>query len=92
MSPHAPPLRGSLPPEGADPAWGGPAPDRCGPHAHSLRVARCPNAGKGPGEGLRVGLIRLGAARRRIAGRRAAGFAQRFTNCPRAVGCEQRRQ
>ena len=27
-SPHAPPLRGSLPPEGADPAWGGPAPDR----------------------------------------------------------------
>ncbi|WP_322318155.1 hypothetical protein [Hydrogenophaga sp.] len=28
MSPHAPPLSGSLPPEGADPAWGGPAPDR----------------------------------------------------------------
>jgi len=28
MSPHAPPLRGSLPPEGTDPAWGGPAPDR----------------------------------------------------------------
>ena len=27
-SPHAPPLRGSLPPEGADPPWGGPAPDR----------------------------------------------------------------
>jgi len=26
--PHAPPLRGSLPPEGADPAWGGPTPDR----------------------------------------------------------------
>jgi nitrite reductase (NADH) small subunit len=26
--PHAPPLRGSLPPGGADPAWGGPAPDR----------------------------------------------------------------
>jgi lactoylglutathione lyase len=25
MSPHAPPLRGSLPPEGADPAWGGAA-------------------------------------------------------------------
>jgi anthraniloyl-CoA monooxygenase len=24
----APPLHGSLPPEGADPAWGGPAPDR----------------------------------------------------------------
>ena len=23
--PHAPPLRGSLPPEGADPPWGGPA-------------------------------------------------------------------
>jgi FdhD protein len=29
--PHAPPLRGSLPPEGADPAWGGPAPDRAAP-------------------------------------------------------------
>ena len=28
QDPHAPPLRGSLPPEGADPAWGGPAPDR----------------------------------------------------------------
>ena len=26
--PHAPPLRGSLPPEGADAAWGGLAPDR----------------------------------------------------------------
>ena len=29
--PHAPPLRGSLPPTGADPAWGGPAPDRWSP-------------------------------------------------------------
>lgn len=28
MSPHAPPLRGSLPPTGADSARGGPAPDR----------------------------------------------------------------
>jgi superfamily I DNA/RNA helicase len=28
LYPHASPLRGSLPPEGADPAWGGPAPDR----------------------------------------------------------------
>ena len=33
MSPHAPPLRGSLPPKGADTAWGGPAPDRSPPHA-----------------------------------------------------------
>ncbi len=31
--PHAPPLRGSLPPEGVDPAWGGPAPDRGLSHA-----------------------------------------------------------
>jgi tRNA(adenine34) deaminase len=31
MSPHAPPLRGSLPPEGADPPWGGPAADRMSP-------------------------------------------------------------
>jgi general secretion pathway protein J len=49
MGPHASPLRGSLPPEGADPAWGGPAPDhlaRCRPmlrgslhsHAPSRRV------------------------------------------------------
>jgi len=29
--PHAPPLRGSLPPEGADSPWGGPAANR-GPH------------------------------------------------------------
>ena len=28
QGPHAPPLRGSLPCGGADPAWGGPAPDR----------------------------------------------------------------
>jgi superfamily I DNA/RNA helicase len=28
LSPHAPQLRGSLPPKGADPAWGGPAPDQ----------------------------------------------------------------
>jgi 2-oxoisovalerate dehydrogenase E2 component (dihydrolipoyl transacylase) len=27
-SPHAPRIASSLPPEGADPAWGGPAPDR----------------------------------------------------------------
>jgi len=27
LSPHAPPLCGSLPPKGADPAWGGPTPD-----------------------------------------------------------------
>ena len=33
MSPHTPPLRGSLPPERADPAWDGPAPDRMSPHA-----------------------------------------------------------
>ena len=34
--PHALPLRGSLPPEGADPAWGGPAPDRMNIHTESL--------------------------------------------------------
>jgi 4-hydroxymandelate oxidase len=37
MSPHAPPLCGSLPPEGADPAWGGPAPGPSSPHAPPLR-------------------------------------------------------
>ena len=31
-SPHAPPLRGSLPPEGGDLAWGGPASDRAASH------------------------------------------------------------
>ncbi|GAA6142258.1 phosphotransferase [Hydrogenophaga sp. 5NK40-0174] len=37
MIPHAPPLHGSLPPEGADPAWGGPASDRLMiPHARPL--------------------------------------------------------
>ena len=39
QGPHAPPLRGSLPPGGSDPAWGGPAPDRC-PHAPPLRGSR----------------------------------------------------
>ncbi len=37
MIPHAPPLRGSLPPQGADPAGDGPAPDRLMiPHAAVL--------------------------------------------------------
>jgi 4-hydroxymandelate oxidase len=36
-SPHAPPLRGSLPPEGADLAWGGPALRSQSPHAPPLR-------------------------------------------------------
>ena len=35
-SPHAPPLRGSLPPKGADPTWGGPTPDREGSLASSI--------------------------------------------------------
>ncbi|QCB47614.1 hypothetical protein E5678_17220 [Hydrogenophaga sp. PAMC20947] len=30
-SPHAPPLRGSLPPKGADSPWGGPAMNRRAP-------------------------------------------------------------
>ena len=33
MIPHAPPLRGSLPPEGVDSPWGGPAANRMIPHA-----------------------------------------------------------
>nr|WP_297754200.1 excinuclease ABC subunit UvrA [Hydrogenophaga sp.] len=37
MSPHAPPLRGSLPPEGADPALGRPGGGVGGPHAPPLR-------------------------------------------------------
>ena len=37
MSPHAPPLRGSLPPKAADPAWGGPAQGPSNPHAPPLR-------------------------------------------------------
>ena len=44
MSPHAPPLRGSLPPRGADPAWGGPAPARMSPHAPPLRGSLPPRA------------------------------------------------
>ncbi|MFA7556253.1 MAG: alpha/beta hydrolase [Hydrogenophaga sp.] len=38
QDPHAPPLRGSLPPEGADPVWGGPAPDRAAVDAVIARV------------------------------------------------------
>ncbi|WP_084462926.1 class I adenylate-forming enzyme family protein [Hydrogenophaga sp. PBC] len=41
MDLHAAPLRGSLPPEGADPPWGGPAADRAGPFIHSAFEARC---------------------------------------------------
>jgi molybdopterin molybdotransferase len=37
VGPHAPPLRGSLPPEGADLAWGGPALRSDGPPAPPLR-------------------------------------------------------
>jgi S-adenosylmethionine:tRNA ribosyltransferase-isomerase len=36
-NPHSPPLRGSLPPEGAEPPWGGPAPAPVsGPRAFTL--------------------------------------------------------
>jgi molybdate transport system ATP-binding protein len=38
MSPHAPPLRGSLPPTGADSAWGGPAPNRMSPAELTLKA------------------------------------------------------
>ncbi|TNF63686.1 MAG: hypothetical protein EP306_00590 [Burkholderiales bacterium] len=44
VGPHAPPLRGSLPPEGAGLPWGGPAaglwPPRCaGRHVPGVHVA-----------------------------------------------------
>jgi|GEM_PF-1139239 len=45
LSPHAPRLRGSLPPTGADPAWGGPAPDR-------LLTADDENDDAGLGDGI----------------------------------------
>ncbi len=51
MIPHAPPLRGSLPPEGADPAWGGPAPDHvipARPPAQQLGVLDFQDAVHGP--------------------------------------------
>ncbi|QCB47793.1 hypothetical protein E5678_18210 [Hydrogenophaga sp. PAMC20947] len=57
LAPHAPPRCGSLPPEGADPAWGGPAPDRLRAPTPRRVAGRCPPRA----------LIRLGAARRRIA-------------------------
>ncbi len=60
MSPHAPPLRGSLPPEGADPAWGGPAPDRMGIQDFQGKTAVLTGAGSGFGlECARIG-ARLG--------------------------------
>jgi len=48
--PHAPPLRGSLPPEGADPAWGGPAPDRLAAPRSSRcgGTVPCPSAARLP--------------------------------------------
>jgi len=52
LSPHTPPLRGSLPPQGVDQAWGGPAPDR-------LNVKRLIFAGTP--EFARVALERLHA-------------------------------
>ena len=51
MSPHAPPLRGSLPPEGADSPWGGPAanPDpQALPQQGSLPPEGADPAGGGP--------------------------------------------
>ncbi|QCB46771.1 hypothetical protein E5678_12515 [Hydrogenophaga sp. PAMC20947] len=44
-SPHAPPLRGSLPPEGADLAWGGPALWSSRPHVPPLRGSLPPRGG-----------------------------------------------
>jgi molybdopterin molybdotransferase len=56
VSPHAPPLRGSLPPEGADLAWGGPALRSDGPHAPPLRGSLPPEGAEPvlgrPGAGL----------------------------------------
>jgi signal transduction histidine kinase/purine-cytosine permease-like protein/DNA-binding NarL/FixJ family response regulator len=45
--PHAPPLHGSLPPEGANPAWGGPAPG-CGSHIASKKCVICEREYEGP--------------------------------------------
>ena len=45
--PHAPPLRGSLPPEGADSPWGGPAVDHR-PHAPPLRGSLPPEGADSP--------------------------------------------
>jgi 4-hydroxymandelate oxidase len=50
MSPHAPPLLGSLPPEGVDPAWGGPAPDPLRPLAPPL-LGSLPPGGVDPAWG-----------------------------------------
>ncbi|MDR7153177.1 aminoglycoside/choline kinase family phosphotransferase [Hydrogenophaga palleronii] len=47
VHPHAPPLRGSLPPEGADSPWGGPAANRSGP-AQQLGVLDFQDAVYGP--------------------------------------------
>ena len=56
LTPHAPPLRGSLPPGGADPAGGGPVPDPLNPHAPPLRGSLPPGgadpAGGGPAPDL----------------------------------------
>jgi len=42
VDPHAPPLRGSLPPQGADSPWGGPAANRAEEGSYQrLQVQRC---------------------------------------------------
>jgi aminoglycoside/choline kinase family phosphotransferase len=59
MIPHAPPLRGSLPPEGADSPWGGPAAN-LHPHAPPLRGSLPPEGADSPWGGPAAN--RLGAA------------------------------
>ncbi|MBA4262804.1 MAG: hypothetical protein C0443_12505 [Comamonadaceae bacterium] len=47
LAPHAPPLRGSLPPEGVDPPWGGPALNSSPPTLRRC-AGRCPPEGVDP--------------------------------------------
>ncbi len=62
VAPTLPASPGSLPPGGRSPPWGGPAAARWPPRSR-LRLVRCPEG------------ARLGAARRRLGGPHAPGFA-----------------
>jgi ATP-dependent DNA helicase RecQ len=58
LSPHAPPLHGSLPPEGAAPPWGGPAAGTVTPYTPPLHGSLPPEGAAPPWGGPAAGRLR----------------------------------
>ncbi len=58
LGPHAPPLHGSLPPEGAAPPWGGPAAGTMAPNAPPLHGSLPPEGAAPPWGGPAAGRLR----------------------------------